>query len=82
MATEDIFSDKFIVAWDDSLNSLIIVHPRASIPGPVVQIRAATLSEMSFEQASSRKLQNPPNGSVHRNTPSKWTADVFVFTED
>jgi len=53
MTNADILSDSFLVAWDESLNSLVILHPDSAIPRPVVQIRAATLSEMSFAQASS-----------------------------
>ena len=52
MAANDVLSNRLIVEWDHTLDSLVIVHPNPDVPRPLVQIRSATLSDMSFEQAS------------------------------
>ncbi len=49
----NIFNDTFIVKYDESLQSLLIIHPdEAVVSRPLVQIRAETLDQMSFLEAS------------------------------
>lgn len=53
MDPTELLSDEFTVRWNRALDSLVIVHPDPKrFPQPHVQIRASTLSGMSFEQAS------------------------------
>lgn len=53
MDPSELLSNEFIVRWDEELNSLVIVHPDGErFPRPHVQIRASTLADMNFEQAS------------------------------
>ncbi len=53
MTTKNIFNDTFIVKYDDSLQSILIIHPDKNITSrPVVQIRADTLASMNFLEAS------------------------------
>lgn len=53
MTTINIFNDTFIVKYDDSLQSILIIHPDESvISRPIVQIRAETLATMNFLEAS------------------------------
>lgn len=48
-----ILNDTFIVKYDETLQSILIIHPNEkNVPGPVVQIRAETLAGMSFLEAS------------------------------
>jgi hypothetical protein len=48
-----ILNDTFIVKYDDSLQSILIIHPdETKVPGPIVRIRAETLAQMSFLEAS------------------------------
>jgi len=52
MEPSELLSNEFIVRWDETLDSLVIVHPDSShFPTPHVQIRSSTLDGMSFEQA-------------------------------
>lgn len=49
----NILNDTFIVRYDETLQSILIVHPDEKIgPGPLVRIRADTLDKMSFLEAS------------------------------
>lgn len=49
----NIFNDTFIVKFDEKTQSLLIIHPDESVMSrPVVQVRAETLDEMSFIEAS------------------------------
>ncbi len=49
----NIFSDTFIVRFDEETQSLLIIHPDESVMSrPVVQVRAETLDKMSFLEAS------------------------------
>ena len=49
----NIFNDTFIVKYDDSLKSLLIIHPDETVASrPLVQIRAETFDKMSFLEAS------------------------------
>ena len=49
----NILNDSFIVKYDEALQSILIVHPdETKVPSPVVQIRAETLAQMSFLEAS------------------------------
>lgn len=49
----NIFNDTFIVKYDDSLESLLIIHPDETVSSrPLVQIRAETLDQMNFLEAS------------------------------
>lgn len=53
MDPKELLSDEFTVRWDPALDSIVIAHPDAKkFPQPHVQIRAETLSGMSFEEAS------------------------------
>ncbi len=53
MTTVNIFNDTFIVKYDDSLQSILIIHPNESVASrPIVQIRAETLEKMNFLEAS------------------------------
>ena len=53
MEPSELLSNEFIVRWDEELDSLVIVHPDGErFPRPHVQIRASTLADMPFEQAS------------------------------
>jgi hypothetical protein len=53
MSEINIFNDTFIVKYDEDLNSLLIIHPDQKIMSrPIVQIRAETLDEMNFLQAT------------------------------
>ena len=53
MKSSDLFSDAFLVRWDEKLRSLLVVHPDAQqFPEPLVQIRESTLDEMNFQAAS------------------------------
>ena len=46
----EIFSDEFLVRWDDELKRLVLLHPKHP-NDPLVRIAATTLSDMSFQQA-------------------------------
>jgi len=49
----NIFSDTFIVRFDEETQSLLIIHPDESVMSrPVMQVRAETLDKMSFLEAS------------------------------
>jgi len=49
----NIFNDTFIVKYDDSTQSLLIIHPDEKVASrPIVQVRAETLDKMSFLEAS------------------------------
>jgi hypothetical protein len=52
MANVNILSDELVVKWDEAMDSLLIVHPDTNVPGPIVRIRASTLADMSFQEAS------------------------------
>lgn len=53
MTTINVFNDTFIVKYDDSLQSILIIHPDENvISRPIVQIRAETLAKMNFLEAS------------------------------
>lgn len=53
MTTINVFNDTFIVKYDDSLQSILIIHPDENvISRPIVQIRAETLEKMNFLEAS------------------------------
>jgi hypothetical protein len=48
-----ILNDMFIVRHDETLQSILIVHPDKKLgPAPLVQIRHDTLDKMSFLEAS------------------------------
>jgi hypothetical protein len=48
-----ILNDKFIVKYDEGLQSLLIMHPdEKQVSNPLVTIRTETLSKMSFLEAS------------------------------
>ena len=49
----NILNDTFIVKYDDTLRSILIIHPNETeIPSPLVQIRDETLANMNFIEAS------------------------------
>jgi hypothetical protein len=49
----NILNDKFIVKYDEKLQSLLIIHPdEKKVSNPLVTIRAETLAKMSFLEAS------------------------------
>jgi len=44
-------SDSFTVRYDDALKSIVIVHPdKDELQSPLVQIRQATYTNMSFKE--------------------------------
>ena len=53
METKELFSNEFLVRWDEEHRCLFVVHPdRRTFPEPLVTIRESTLSEMNFEAAA------------------------------
>jgi hypothetical protein len=53
MEMSELFSNQFIVQWNDDMQSLLIIHPDgAKFPHPLVQIRSSTLTEMNCQEAS------------------------------
>jgi hypothetical protein len=52
-AAMNILNDTFIVKYDETLDSILIIHPdEESVPSPIVRIRAETLDSMDFLEAS------------------------------
>ena len=52
-APPNVLNDKFIVRYDEKLQSLLIIHPdEKQVSNPLVTIRAETLAKMSFLEAS------------------------------
>ena len=53
MNPRDLLSSDLRLRWSAATDSLEVMHPDAErFPDPLVQIRAATLAGMSFDQAS------------------------------
>lgn len=53
MTRPNIFNDTFIVKYDDTLQSILIIHPDENVMSrPIVQIRDETLAGMNFLEAS------------------------------
>lgn len=49
----NILNDTFIVKYDDDLESILIIHPDEAVSStPLVRIRADTLSQLDFLEAS------------------------------
>jgi hypothetical protein len=49
----NILNDTFIVKYDETMQSLLILHPdEGRVSNPLVQIRLETLAKMSFLDAS------------------------------
>ena len=49
----NVLNDKFIVKYDEKLQSILIMHPdEKQVSNPLVTIRAETLEKMNFPEAS------------------------------
>jgi hypothetical protein len=49
----NILNDTFIVRYDETLQSILIVHPDEKVvPGAIVRIHGDTLDKMNFLEAS------------------------------
>jgi hypothetical protein len=49
----NVLNDKFIVKYDEKLQSILIIHPdEKQVSNPLVTIRAETLGKMNFLEAS------------------------------
>ena len=53
MNKKELFSNEFLVRWDEERHCLLVLHPnRSKFPEPLVTIRESTFVEMNFAAAA------------------------------